>query len=91
MSLMIPDRKKMATMIVSRMGKGGKTDDVEMKPEGGKAGEVGDPAVELAQDLLHAVETKSPQGVADAIKAMVLHCQGGDDEPEASEGSDYED
>jgi len=74
--MFIHDRKKAAGVIVSRMKDGpqGYSDggSVQM-PEEGMGG--GDDLTSLAQDFLHAVDTKSPQALADAFKAMFLACE----------------
>lgn len=68
---MLHDKKKFATVIVSRMGKDGRSEESEAKPEDG----YGDELHALAEDLLHAVGTKSASAVADAFKAMFLACE----------------
>lgn len=65
------DKKKIATVIVSRLGKDGKDETSEAMPEDGG----GDELHALAEDLLHAVSTKSAMAVADAIRAMFLACE----------------
>lgn len=71
MSMMIPEPKRVATIIVSRMGKDGNVESSESKPEAA----MGEPLHELAQDLLHAIETKSPTNLAAAFKAMFLQLE----------------
>lgn len=66
---MLGDPKKLAMLII---GKG------KDKKQDGPSGK------ELAQEMLDAIEAKDAQGLAEAVSALVMHCQ---DEPE----DDYED
>lgn len=75
---MIIPQKRVATIIVSRMKPDGQTETSEAKPEA--ALPMGEPLHELASDLLHAIETKSPTNLAAAVKAMFQQLELREDE-----------
>jgi len=65
--LMKDDKKKMASIIVGKMDK----PDEEMEP---KEGAIPDDSVALesaAEELLQAVESKSPKAVVEAMKSLM--------------------
>lgn len=65
--MIIPDKKKMATMIVAQLhGDGTHTD---MSDEGD------DSYVALADEVLKAISAKSASDLADALKAFFAECE----------------
>ena len=64
--MIIPDKKKAATVIVSMMGKG--PDEPEEKEEGNDDEE----CHALGQDLLDAMSGKDAMGAYNALKAIFL-------------------
>lgn len=82
--MIIPDTKKAATVILSKMKSDGTSADTEVKPE-----ENMDDSMEgytaAAEDILHAVETKSVQGLATALKSFFEMC---DSAPGSSDSSE---
>lgn len=69
MSGIIPDHRKTATVIVSRLHDSGKTDDVDALPTDDTE------LVALSADLLRAINMKSAKDIADAFKAMFMACE----------------
>jgi hypothetical protein len=63
--MMIPDRKKISTIIMARMDK---KPDVAVKPEEDLRDE--DPLDIVAQELLSALEQKSVMGIKDALRSF---------------------
>lgn len=66
--MMLPDKKQLSTVILSKM-KGGEAQDTVAAPEADMRGE--GPLDMIAQDLLHAFETKSIMGIKDALRAFI--------------------
>lgn len=64
--MIIPDKKKAATVIVSMMGKG--PDEEEKETKGGEDEE----CHALGQDLLDAISGKDAMGAYNALKAIFL-------------------
>jgi hypothetical protein len=66
--MMFGDRKKAISTILSRRHEDGSTSEAEAKPE-----KSFDPKMEahraIAEDLHHAIENKSVDGIASALKA----------------------
>lgn len=66
------DQKKIPTVILSKLRKDGSEDVSSVSP----SESIGDESLHaIAEDLLHAVETKSVAGVVSAIRAMVLELE----------------
>lgn len=66
--MIIPDKKKMATMIVAHLHGGPE----EEKDEGGDSYEA------LAGEILRAVKDGSASALADALKAFHAECESGE-------------
>lgn len=73
--MIIPDKKKMATMIVADL-KG--APEMDMPEDGGEL-------EALASEILAAVDSGSTQGLADALKAFFMACEAREHEEEAEE------
>lgn len=89
--LMGDNKKKMATIIVSKLGK--KEESEAPAPQ--KGGVEQDDSVGMeacAEELLSAIESKSPKGIAAALKSawemMEAQEDEGEDEPK-QEGEEY--
>lgn len=66
--MIIPDRRKLATVIVSRLhSDGGQSDDVAVHGDS--------ELVSLAQEFLHAVKQGDAQATADAFRALFMACE----------------
>lgn len=76
--MIIPDKKKIATMIVAHL----KPDSMA---EGGEVD--GDPYVAIADEILSAIKAGSASDLADALKAFDAQCEA--DEMEEGEESEY--
>lgn len=70
---MIFDKKKAASVILSRMGSDGRGTETPVKPETGEHDEY----TELAESLLSSVKEGSVQGVASVLRSV---CEMGEDE-----------
>lgn len=68
--MIIPDRKKMATMIVAEHLHGG--------PEEETTEASGDSYTALAEEVLAAVKSGSASALADALKAFHAECESGE-------------
>jgi hypothetical protein len=79
--MIIPDKKKAVSIILSKMGAGGAEQSAPLKPEE----EMGDGAElhAIAEDLLMAVEQKSAAAVKDALQAFLACVQNEDQEQDA--------
>ncbi len=72
--MIIPDKKKMATMIVAQLHGGPEEEAME--------GEGGDDYEALAGEVLKAVKAGSAADLAEALKAFHMACEGAEDEYE---------
>jgi hypothetical protein len=76
--MMIPDKRRVATMILSRMNGEGVMSDTEAKPQMDMREE--GPLDIIAQDLLQAIQEKSVSGIKDAIRAMIVEINSSESE-----------
>lgn len=84
--MIIPDdKKKVTTLILSRMKKDGGIQNTEAKPE--QSMEM-DPLDAICEDFLHAIGSKSIQGIKDAMNAFYAAKESG--EGDESEENDEE-
>lgn len=68
---MFPDRKKStAGLLVANIDGTARDED-----EGADDDSQGEDLVDLADDLLRAISSKSPESIADAFRAMFLACE----------------
>lgn len=66
------DKKKVASVVISRMGK----KDQEVSPEVEASGQEIDPSLkEAGMDVLRAIEAKSPVALAKALQAAYQLCE----------------
>jgi len=64
--MILNDKKKAVSVILSKMKKDGGTTEVHVMPEEGEHNEY----TAFAEDILHAVEKKSVQSLASCLKAF---------------------
>lgn len=84
--MMLPDKKKVSTLIISKMRKDSPGEMFEA-PKGENGGESDDSLAKesAAEELLKAIESKSPAAIAEAFSAMLELCGGEQEADEASE------
>lgn len=75
--LMKPDNKKMATLIMAKMGK-----QPQEAPQSEDGAEMDDSAALKAagEELMQALESKSPLAVMEALKAAIELCESPEEE-----------
>ncbi len=81
--LMKSDKKKQVSVIMARLGKG--PEQLEQKPM--EDGAEQDDSIALhtaAEELMRAIESKSPAGIAEAFKSMLELCDE-DESPEVEQ------
>jgi hypothetical protein len=76
---MLFDKKKAATVILSKMGKDGRQTETDMAHEGGDYDEY----TSYAEDMLAAIAAKSPLKLASCLKAFHEMVQEEDEEQDA--------
>lgn len=83
---MMSDKKKPSTLIIARM-RTGKPEEQEMAPKSELGGEDDDSMAKesAAEELLKAIESKSPKAVAEAFSSLMELCSYGEEEGEESE------
>jgi hypothetical protein len=79
--MIIPDKKKAVTVILSKLGKG---PGPEVKPEAG-LDEHHEAMKSIAEDIMQAFEDKSAMDLANALEALVREIQAMDEEQDASD------
>lgn len=81
--MMMSDKKKPATVIISRM-KAGKPDEEQKAPMSPEGAQDDDSMAKeaAAEELLKAIESKSPKAIADAFSSMMELCEYGEEESE---------
>lgn len=83
--LMKPDRKKMASIIVAKMGAApAEAHEAPTNAAGDETNTEMDGPAMAADDVFHALETKDKAAFIDAMKSMVSMCM------DADEGSEEE-
>lgn len=75
--MIMPNPKKVATVIVSKMRDGHETHQ-EVKPEEA-IDEHHEALKAIAEDIMHAMESKSAHSLATAMKAFIAHHESADD------------
>lgn len=77
--MIIPDKKKAVTVILSKLGKGGDEKSQEVKPESAM-GEHQEAMKTIAEDIMQAMQDKSAMDLANALEALVREIQAMDQE-----------
>lgn len=76
--MIIPDAKKRAMVILSKLRPDGSTSDQEVKPEAVDDTQEG--LMSAAEDIMQAIQDKSPQGLMTALRAFLDQCESGEGE-----------
>jgi hypothetical protein len=81
--MMLPDKKKVSAIIIAKMRKD-KPDEMSEAPRGEYGGVEDDSVAKetAAEELLKAIESKSPAAIAEAFSSMMELCGHNDEESE---------
>lgn len=79
--MILSDKKKPSTLIIARM-RAGKPDEEQKAPTGEYGGEHDDSMAKesAAEELLKAIESKSPKAIAEAFSSMMELCHSSEEE-----------
>ena len=69
--MMLPEKKRISTVILSKMGDDGSSKDIQAAPEADMREE--GPLDMIVMDLMSAIEKKSAMGIKDALRAFIDH------------------
>lgn len=84
--MFLPDKKKAVSVILSRMN-GGKSKDLEKKPEESIDSGIKDDAfTTFAEDMMQAFQDKSVMGLAEVLESFFQYVQSKDVEQDEQEG-----
>ena len=81
--MFLPDKKKAASIILSRMS-GGKEKTTEAAPTE-QVGVKDDAYTSMAEDLLQALEAKSVPDIAEVLESVCQYMQATDDDADSGE------